>query len=259
MLPPSVKYVNLQQGKSYTTSSCLTPPGSEESKGTMVERCDIRGLPYFFLIQRTMILKVHPDNPNERQLKIVVDCLRKGGVIIYPSDTVYGMGCDITQIKAVDRVAQIKGIKREKANFSFVCSDFSHLSSYVRAIPNHTFRVMRHALPGPFTFILEATNTVPHFFQSKKKTVGIRIPDHKIPVQIVRMLGNPIMTTSIHDLDEIVDYQTDPELIHERFHKLVDIVIDAGHCGNIPSTVVDCTTGEMNVLRQGKGNLEEYM
>jgi len=206
-----------------------------------------------------MLLKIHPDNPSERQLKIVVDCLRQGGVIIYPSDTVYGMGCDITKIKAVDRVAQIKGIKREKANFSFVCSDLSQLSGYSRPIPNYTYKVMRRALPGPFTFILNANSDVPHFFQSKKKTVGIRIPDHNIPIQIVELLGNPIMTTSIHDEDEIIDYQTDPELIYEKFHKLVDIVIDSGHCGNIPSTVVDCTTNELIVIRTGKGMLDQYI
>jgi tRNA threonylcarbamoyl adenosine modification protein (Sua5/YciO/YrdC/YwlC family) len=206
-----------------------------------------------------MLLKVHPENPSQRQLKIVVDCLRSGGVIIYPSDTVYGMGCDITRIKAVDRVAQIKGIKREKANFSFVCNDFTQLSGYSKPIPNHTFRIMRRALPGPFTFILNATSTVPHFFQSKKNTVGIRIPDHKVPVQIVELLGNPIMTTSIHSDDEIIDYQTDPELIYEVFKKQVDIVIDSGHCGNVPSTVVDCTTSELLVLRQGKGLLEDYL
>lgn len=206
-----------------------------------------------------MLLKIHPDNPSERQLKIVVDCLRQGGVIIFPSDTVYGMGCDITQIKAVDRVAQIKGIKREKANFSFVCSDLSQLSGYSKPIPNHTFKVMRRTLPGPFTFILNATNSVPHFFQSKKKTVGIRIPDHKVPIHIVELLGNPIMTTSIHSDDEIIDYQTDPELIYEMFHKLVDIVIDSGHCGNVPSTVVDCTANEMHVVRQGKGMLDAYI
>ena len=214
---------------------------------------------YSFLNGYVMLLKIHPDNPSERQLGIVVDCLRRGGIIIYPSDTVYGMGCDITQIKAVDRVAQIKGIKREKANFSFVCSDLSQLSGYSKPIPNHTFKVMRRALPGPFTFIIDATSTVPHFFQSKKKTVGIRIPDHNIPIRIVELLGNPIMTTSIHSDDEIIDYQTDPELIYEKFYKLVDIVIDSGHCGNIPSTVVDCTSGEMLVTRQGKGMLEEYL
>jgi tRNA threonylcarbamoyl adenosine modification protein (Sua5/YciO/YrdC/YwlC family) len=205
-----------------------------------------------------MLLKIHPENPSERQLKIVVDCLRQGGVVIYPSDTVYGMGCDIMNIRAVDRVAQIKGIKREKANFSFVCSDLSQLSGYSKPIPNHTYKVMRKALPGPFTFILDANSEVPHFFQSRKRTVGIRIPDHKVPIQIVELLGHPIMTTSIHADDEIIDYLTDPELIHEKFHKLVDIVIDSGHCGNVPSTVVDCTSGEMVIVRYGKGDLSLY-
>jgi len=206
-----------------------------------------------------MLLKIHPENPSERQLKIVVDCLRQGGVIIYPSDTVYGLGCDITKIRAVDRVAQIKGIKREKANFSFVCYDLSQLSSYTKPIANHTYKVMRRTLPGPFTFILNANSEVPHFFQSRKKTVGIRIPDHKVPIQIVELLGNPIMTTSIHADDEIIEYQTDPELIYEKFHKLVDIVIDSGHCGNVPSTVVDCTSDEMIVVRNGKGILDNYL
>jgi len=206
-----------------------------------------------------MLLKVHPENPGERQLKIIVDCLRKGGIIIYPTDTVYGLGCDITQIRAFDRVAQIKGIKREKANFSIICSSLSELSNYSRPIPNHTYKVMRRALPGPFTFILNANNAVPHFFQSKKKTVGIRIPDHSIPIQIVEHLGNPIMTTSIHHEDEMVDYLTDPGLIYEKFHKLVDIVIDSGACGNIPSTVVDCTSDEMHVVRPGKGDLTIYL
>ena len=203
-----------------------------------------------------MLLKIHPDNPSERQLKIVVDCLRQGGVIIYPTDTVYGLGCDIRQIKAVDRVAQIKGIKREKANFSIICSSLSELSNYTRPIPNHTYKVMRRALPGPFTFILNANNEVPHFFQSKKKTVGIRIPDHAVPIQIVEHLGNPIMTTSIHHEDQMVDYLTNPELIYEKFHKLVDLVIDSGACGNIPSTVIDCTSGEILVIRPGKGDIE---
>jgi tRNA threonylcarbamoyl adenosine modification protein (Sua5/YciO/YrdC/YwlC family) len=204
-----------------------------------------------------MILKVHPDNPGERHLKIIVDCLRKGGVIIYPTDTVFGLGCDITQIKAVDRVAQIKGIKREKANFSFICSSLSHLADYTKPIPNPVYKLMRRTLPGPFTFILNANNNVPHFFQSRKKTVGIRIPDHNVPLQIVEHLGNPVMTTSIHNDDEIIDYLTDPELIHDMFHKQVDIVIDSGHCGLIPSTIIDCTTGEPILTRLGKGHLEE--
>jgi len=206
-----------------------------------------------------MLLKVYPENPGERQLKIIIDCLKKGGVIIYPTDTVYGLGCDITQIRAVDRVAQIKGIKREKANFSFICNSLSQLSDYTKPIPNPVYKLMRKSLPGPFTFILNANNNVPHFFQSKKKTVGIRIPDHRVPLEIVGNLGNPLMTTSIHDDDEIVDYLTDPELIHEKFRKMVDIVIDSGHCGNVPSTVIDCTLDEPRVVRMGKGDAEELM
>ena len=206
-----------------------------------------------------MLLKVHPENPGERQLKIITDCLRDGGIVIYPSDTIYGLGCDITQIRAVDRIAQIKGIKREKANFSFICSDLSHLSDYTRPIPNNIFRLMRRALPGPFTFILNANNSVPHYFQSKKKTVGIRIPNHLVPLQIVEKLGNPIMSTSIHDEDEIIEYSTDPELIHEKYRDIVDIVVDSGHGGNIASTVVDCTGEEPVIIREGKGNLEQFL
>ena len=204
-----------------------------------------------------MILRIHPDTPGERHLKIITECLRDGGVIIYPSDTVYGMGCDITQIKAVDRVARIKGIKREKANFSFICSDLSHLSDFTRPIPNPVYKLMRKYLPGPFTFILNANNNVPHFFQSKKKSVGIRIPDHNVPQHIVGMLGHPIMTTSIHADDEILDYITDPELIYEKFSKLVDIVIDSGPGGIMPSTIVDCTGEQLVITRQGKGIMEE--
>jgi tRNA threonylcarbamoyl adenosine modification protein (Sua5/YciO/YrdC/YwlC family) len=206
-----------------------------------------------------MLLRVYPDNPGERQMKIITDCLHSGGLVIYPSDTVYGLGCDITQIKAVDKIAQIKGIKREKANFSFICRDLSHLSDFTRPIPNHIYRLMRKALPGPFTFILNASNNVPHYFQSKKKTVGIRIPDHPIPLQIVEMLGNPIMTTSIHDEDEIIEYSTDPELIYEKYRDLVDIVVDSGPGGNIASTVVDCTGDEPVIVREGKGDLSLYL
>jgi tRNA threonylcarbamoyl adenosine modification protein (Sua5/YciO/YrdC/YwlC family) len=206
-----------------------------------------------------MLLRVHPENPGDRHLKIITDCLHSGGIVIYPSDTIYGLGCDITQIKAVDRIAQIKGIKREKANFSFICCDLSHLSDFTRPIPNQIFRLMRKALPGPFTFILNANTNVPHYFQSKKKTVGIRIPNHLVPLQIVEKLGNPIMTTSIHDEDEIIEYSTDPELIYEKYRDIVDIVVDSGPGGNIPSTIVDCTGDEPVIIREGKGNLSEFL
>jgi len=202
-----------------------------------------------------MLLKVHPDNPGERQLKIITDCLRSGGVIIYPTDTVFGLGCDITAVKALDRVAQIKGTKREKANFSIICSSLSHLADFTRPIPNPVYKLMRRALPGPYTFILDANSNVPHFFQSRKKTVGIRVPDHRVPLEIVEKLGNPIVTTSLHADDEIIDYLTDPELIYEKYRKVVDIVIDSGHCGNIPSTVIDCTGSEPVIVRQGKGEI----
>ena len=203
-----------------------------------------------------MLLRIHPDNPGERHLKIITECLHDGGVIIYPTDTVYGLGCDLMKLKAIERVAQIKGIKREKSNFSFICHSLSQLADFTRPIPNHTYKVMRRALPGPYTFILNANNRVPHFFQSRKKTVGIRVPDHLVPVRIVEKSGNPIMTTSIHHEDELVDYLTDPELIYEKFQKLVDIVIDSGHCGNIPSTVIDYTGNEPILVRQGKGDFQ---
>jgi tRNA threonylcarbamoyl adenosine modification protein (Sua5/YciO/YrdC/YwlC family) len=204
-----------------------------------------------------MLLKIHPENPGERHLKIITDCLHNGGVIIYPTDTVYGLGCDITKIKALDRVALIKGIKREKANFSFICHNLSHLTDFTRPIPNPVYKMMRKAFPGPYTFILPANNNIPHFFQTNKKTIGIRIPDHNVPRQIVEKLGNPIMTTSLHDDDEIIEYTTDPELIYERYKKIVDIVIDSGPGGNVPSTVIDCTGNEPLLVRQGKGNWDQ--
>jgi tRNA threonylcarbamoyl adenosine modification protein (Sua5/YciO/YrdC/YwlC family) len=203
-----------------------------------------------------MLLKVHPDNPGERHLKIITECLRDGGTIIYPTDTVYGLGCDITQIRAVDRVAQIKGIRREKANFSFICHSLSQLSDYTTPITNEIFRLMKRTLPGPYTYILRANGKVPHFFQSKKKSVGIRIPDHNVPLQIVERLGNPIMTTSIHSDNSFLEYPTDPEEIHETYSRLVDIVVDSGPSGIVPSTVFDCRKNEIILLREGKGPVE---
>jgi len=202
-----------------------------------------------------MILKIHPENPSERQMKIVNECLNDGGVIIYPTDSVYALGCDIFKTKAIDRVARIKGTKKERADFSFVCYDLSQLSDFTKSFGNSIYKMMRANLPGPFTFILKANSNVPKIFQSKKKTLGIRVPDNNIPREIVNMLGNPIISTSIHHDDEILDYITDPELIHERFHKLVDIVIDGGFGDNQPSTIVDCTEEEPMVIRQGKGEL----
>ena len=206
-----------------------------------------------------MLVKIYPENPNERQLSTVVDCLSKGGIIIYPTDTVYGLGCDITKPRAVERIAQIKGIRVDKANFSFICHDLSHLSDFTKPIPNPVFKLMKKLLPGPYTFILPANSKAPNIIQSKKKTVGIRVPDNSIALAIVRMLGNPIMSTSIHDEDEIIEYSTDPELIYEKYHKLVDMVIDAGFGGNVPSTILDCTAEEITVVREGKGPVDDIL
>jgi tRNA threonylcarbamoyl adenosine modification protein (Sua5/YciO/YrdC/YwlC family) len=189
----------------------------------------------------------------------VVELLRKGGIIIYPTDTVYGLGCDITNHKAIERICQIRHIKPEKANFSFICYDLSHISDYIKPIDNTTFRVLKKALPGPFTFIFNASHKVPKLLSSNKKTVGIRVPDNAVAREIVRVLGNPILSTSIHDEDDIIEYSTDPELIYEKYEDSVDMVIDGGYGGNIASTVVDCTSGEFEIVREGKGELELYL
>ena len=200
-----------------------------------------------------MLIQIHPDDPSPRQIEKVVEVLRNGGIIIYPTDTVYGLGCDIFHARAVEKIARIKGVKIEKANFSFICHDLSHLSNYARNISNPVFKIMKHYLPGPFTFILEASGNVPKVFKNKKKTVGIRIPDHKIPLEIVKMLGNPLLTTSIHDYDKVIDYTTDPELIHDNLGHLVDMIIDGGFGNNVPSTVVNCTVEPPEIMRQGLG------
>jgi tRNA threonylcarbamoyl adenosine modification protein (Sua5/YciO/YrdC/YwlC family) len=202
-----------------------------------------------------MLLKIYPENPNPRQIRMVVECLNDGGIIIYPTDTVYGLGCDIFKSKAVERIALLKGIKADKANFSFICDDLSQLSDFAKPIPNNIFKLMKNNLPGPYTFILNASSNVPKLIQSKKKTVGIRIPDNNIPIEIVRELGHPIMSSSIHDEDEILEYTTDPELIYEKYNKLVDIVIDGGFGDNEASTVIDCTTDTPQVIREGKGQI----
>ena len=201
-----------------------------------------------------MLIKIYPENPNPREISRVVGVLRNGGIIIYPTDTVYGLGCDITNQKAVEKIIRLKGIKAKDAHFSFICSDLSHIADFAK-VSNPTFKLMKKNLPGPFTFILPGMNKVPDYFISKRKTVGIRIPNNLISIEIVKALGNPIMTTSIRDDDEVVEYTTDPELIHERYQDLVDLVIDGGYGDNIPSTVVDCTTDEPEIIRVGKGEL----
>jgi tRNA threonylcarbamoyl adenosine modification protein (Sua5/YciO/YrdC/YwlC family) len=203
----------------------------------------------------SIFLKIYPENPNETAIKKVVECLKSGGLIIYPTDTVYGLGCDITNTKALERIAKIKGIKLEKANFSFVCHDLSHISDYTKQFDTQTFKLLKRALPGPYTFILNGNNNLPKEFK-KKTTVGIRVPDNNIALEIVRQLGNPIVSTSIHDEDEILEYSTDPELIFEKWQNLVDLVIDGGYGDNIGSTIIDLTGNEPVVIREGKGSFE---
>jgi len=206
-----------------------------------------------------MLIKIYPENPNPKAIEQIVEVLKKGGVIIYPTDTVYGMGCDITNQKAIERICKLRGIKPEKANFSFICSDLRHISDYIKPIDNTVFRVLKKALPGPFTFIFNANNNVPKLLSSNKKTVGIRVPDNAIAREIVLQLGNPILSTSIHDDDEVIEYSTDPELIHEKYEDKVDLIVDGGYGDNEPSTVVDCTSGEFEIIRQGKGDLESII
>ncbi|GEM66176.1 MULTISPECIES: L-threonylcarbamoyladenylate synthase [Sphingobacterium] len=206
-----------------------------------------------------MLVRIYDNNPNEKSIQQVVDVLKKGGVIIYPTDTVYGIGCDITNQKAIEKVCEIRGLKADKANLSFICYDLTDISLYTKPFDTTVFRVLKKALPGPFTFIFNASSQVPKLLSSKKKTVGIRVPDNNIVREIVRVLGNPIVTASIRDEDDILEYSTDPELIHEKYENLVDLVIDGGYGDNVASTVVDLTEGEFEVIRAGKGNLEEYL
>ena len=203
-----------------------------------------------------MLIKIYSENPNLKQVEAIVKILHEGGVIIYPTDTVYGIGCDIHNHKAVERIARIKGVKPEIANFSFICRDLSHLSEYARQVPNSVFKLMKRNLPGPFTFLLNASNKVPKILETKKKTVGIRIPDNQIVSAIVQELGNPLLTTSVHFDDDMIEYSTDPELIHEKYADTVDLVIDGGYGGVVFSTIVDCTGSSPEVTRQGLGILD---
>ncbi len=203
-----------------------------------------------------MLLEIHPRNPDERKLKMVNECLKDGGVIIYPTDTVYSFGCDINSNKAIERVARLRGVKVEKANFSIVCSDLSHITEYSKPVDNHIFKLMKRLLPGPYTFILEANRNLPRIFSEKKKTIGIRVPDNPIALSIVATLGNPIIATSVHDDNEIIEYTTDAFEIHEKFEKLVDIVIDGGPVGFEVSTVLNCVNGQIELVRLGKGPVD---
>lgn len=201
------------------------------------------------------LIKLYNENPNSREIEKVVHCLRNGGLVIYPTDTVYGLGCDITNNRALEKVAQIKGVKLAKANFSFICSDLSNLSDYVKQIDNRTFKLLKRTLPGPYTYILPGSNNLPTVFK-KKKTVGIRVPDNNICKAIVENLGNPIVSTSIHDEDEVIEYTTDPELILEKWDHQVDMVINGGYGDNVASTVIDLTSGEPVLIREGKGVID---
>ncbi len=204
-----------------------------------------------------MLLELHPQNPNPRNLNKVIECLKDGGVVIYPTDTVYGMGCDISKSEAVERICRIKGIDPKKAHFSFICSDLSHLTDYTKSVDTPLFRLLKKTLPGPYTFILPASRQVPKLLKTKRDAVGIRVPDNLICRTIVKELGNPIMSTSL-PIDAYVEEYTDPEIIHEKFGKLVDIVIDGGPGGMITSTVIDCTGPEIELVREGAGSWEEF-
>ena len=202
------------------------------------------------------LLKIHPINPEMRKINRVVDVLRNGGIVIYPTDTIYGIGCDLMNRKSIERLCRVMDIKPNKLDLSFICNDLTHISEYVKNLQTPVFKVLKKSLPGPFTFILESSSRVPKILDVTKKTVGIRIPDHNIPRTLVAELGNPLITSSIKDDDKIKEYTTDPEEIYEDFKNLVDIVIDGGASGNIPSTVVDCTGDELVLVRQGLGEID---
>lgn len=202
-------------------------------------------------------VRIYEENPNPKEVGRVVEVLKRGGLIIYPTDTVYGLGCDITNIKALERIARIKGVKLEKSNFSFICHDLSNLSDYVKQIDTTTFKILKRALPGPYTFILPGSKSLPNPFK-KKKTVGIRVPNNNIALEIVKQLGNPIISTSIHDEDEVLEYTTDPELILEKWDNVVDLVVNGGYGDNEASTVIDLSEGNPVVVREGKGALDIF-
>ncbi|MBL7683948.1 MAG: threonylcarbamoyl-AMP synthase [Flavipsychrobacter sp.] len=203
-----------------------------------------------------MLLHIHPKDPQPRLIKSVVDCLKNGGVIIYPTDTIYGLGCDIYNVDAIARICRIKNIDPKKAQFSFVCNDLSHISDYAKSIDTPVFRLLKKTLPGPYTFIFEASKMVPKMLKTKKDTVGIRVPDHNISQELVKQLGNPIMSVSL-PMDEEVEYYTDPLVMHEIFEDKVDMVIDGGIGGIVPSTVIDCSSGTPELIREGAGEWEK--
>jgi len=201
-----------------------------------------------------MLVKIHPDNPDPRQIKKVVECLKDGGIIIYPTDTIYGFGCDVNNKKAMEKLCRLKGFNIKKHNLSFICYDLSHISDFTKHLNTSTYKLMKKALPGPYTFILNANSSIPKLFKNKKKEIGIRIPDNNIPREIVKELGNPIVTTSVKDEDMVLEYSTDPDLIYEYFGNKVDLVISGGYGDSIPSTIIKCTDGYPEIIRKGKGD-----
>ncbi|MDL2254675.1 threonylcarbamoyl-AMP synthase [Bacteroidales bacterium OttesenSCG-928-J16] len=203
-----------------------------------------------------MLIKIHPEDPDPRRIRQVAECLRQGGVIIYPTDTIYGFACDITKFRVIEKIAQLKGSNLKNERFSIICYDLSSLADYTRPISNPVYRIMKKALPGPYTFILEANNNVPKIFHNKRNSIGIRVPENHIARDIVKELGHPIVSTSVRQDDDIEEYLTDPELIYERFGDMVDMVVDGGYGDNRPSTVIDCTGGEPDVVREGKGEID---
>lgn len=206
-----------------------------------------------------MLLNIHPENPDDRRMNQVIECIKNGGLVIYPTDTVYSIGCDMGNQKAYERVARLKEVKPDKANFSIICHDLSQLSNFCKPVENNIYKLMKRALPGPYTFLLNANTNVPKIFKTKKKTIGIRIPDNNIALEIVRRLGHPIIATSVHDDDEVLEYTTDPELIHEKFKDHVDIVINGGYGNNEASTIFDCTSGEPVLVREGIGPVDSVL
>ncbi len=202
-----------------------------------------------------MLLTIHPNTPDARRIAQVVQCLKEGGIIIYPTDTVYGIGCDVTNTKAVEKICALKGLDPERHNMSFICNSISNITDYARPLNNEVFRMIKNALPGPYTFIVDANTNIPKSFRNKKKTVGIRIPNNAICMAIVEALGNPLLTTSLKDNDDYVEYTTNPELIHQKYERLVTMVIDGGIGGVLPSTIIDCTTSPITLVREGAGNV----
>tara|TARA_R110001599_G_C12173484_1_gene653423 strand:- start:719 stop:1342 length:624 start_codon:yes stop_codon:yes gene_type:complete len=201
------------------------------------------------------LIRVYPENPEQEKIDYIVSVLRDGGVIIYPTDTVYGIGCDFSNTKAVERVCKIKNVKPQ--NLSFICYDLSEISEYVKQLSTPVFKVMKKVLPGPYTFILNSNSSVPKILNAKKKTVGIRVPNNSIPRLLVKELGRPIITSSIQGEDDVIEYSTDPSLIFEKYENLVDIVIDGGYGGNVPSTVIDCSNDQFEIVRQGLGSIDD--